>query len=500
VLKSLNKGGWKSIRGLLGAWVYPDPKLENGKKWDDRIKIALREVAGRMLNDIAAAVVERPGIHQKLVEYSREIGLDLPARLDPDYQVLFPGKSGLRGDWKQEETRQSAAAARLAEVWATIEPSQIARRITTLTREAFSVQNTWPDYSSIVCRLIAEKTDQPIRWIRAMKEADSFGAHIEPFLRRAMTLEDPEWSSIALELLGHPTWADVTIHLTLTSPSPPPDLLVEVLEGLSEQQSGFIHTLALRRQVPEETLRYLLRHGNPGIAFSVAAGEWFADPKGVIRDSLREEWRAAILGDRSRDREEYWLTEILQSDAELAYRWLEAQIPTEASMFLRSDNAVSVAAAALDTSQRRALLLRLPEDYTDSWLISLLVGDDLAVYRDFLADARWRQRHLDPLGWPSTGARYENQADITPVWIAKARLALEAGHSPAELAAFTLNSPKVWSGTASAMWQSWVEGFGALERHAIPPVSCLGREGVALAVKYRDEARSLEWNEAVLGC
>jgi hypothetical protein len=498
-LRSLGERGWKPILGLLRGWVYPDPRLGERGQQDDEVRKALRLVAGRMLDDVAPLVGERPGIQQELTGYAEQIQVVIPSRLDPDYEVLFPGRDDLRGDWQEGEARQLAAATRLAEGWAPREPAWVARRIADLTREAFSVQHSWPDYSGTVCRLIAEATDRPIEWIRAMEDAEAFGGHVEPFLRRMIALGDPGWTSIATEFLERPPWMGMVVEVVLTSPSPPADLLELVLAKLSDRNGDFIETLALRGQVPEETLRRLLRHENLVVASSAAVGEWLADPKGCVRETLQADWRGAVLGDCSGQQDEYWLTEILRTDPELARRWLDTHLPSDANAFVRPDSVVSVAASSLDTSGRRDLLSRLPESHLDSWLISLLVGDDLEVYREFLAEPRWKKRHLDPLIWPSSGGRFEDDPELSLAWIGKAQAALQAGYNAEDVACARLDSPKIWNGEESVMWQSWIERFQALEQHEDSLVRLTSREAIRIATHRREDARRREKNEAVFG-
>ena len=291
----------------------------------------------------------------------------------------------------------------------------------------------------------------------------------------------------------------VIIGLVLTSPSPPTDLLDQVLEKLSGRHGDYIWTLTLRGEVPEETLRRLLRHEDLVVASSAAVGEWLSDPKGSVRESLLDDWREAVLGDCSGQRDEYWLTEILRTDPELARRWMDVHLPSDPKVIACPDSLVSVAAASLGTSGRRELLSRLPDDHLDGWLISLLVGDDLEVYREFLAESRWQKRHLDPLTWPSSGDRVEDNPKTSPIWVGKAQLALRAGYSPEDVARARLGSLKFWSCEESAMWQSWIEGFLDLEQHEDILIRSLAREAIRIASDRRDDARRRERNEAVYG-
>jgi hypothetical protein len=495
----LGEAGWKPILDLLREWVYPDPRLRLEGRQNDEIRGALRQVAGRMIRDVASLAGNRPGLQHLLASYAEEIGLPRPSGVDTNYEVLFPGREDLRGDWEEGQARQQAAALRLAEDWALREPSWVARRISELAREAISVRNTWPDHSATVCRYIAGRTDRPLAWIKAMEEADAFGVHVEPFLPATVARDDADWPAIAASFLERPSWMGVAVELVLTHPDPPAELLERVMDGLDQRNADFVETLVLRGQVPEGTLRRLLRHKDPVFASSAAVGEWLADPKGTVREALRADWRAAVLGDCSGRREEYWLGEIMGSDPELASRWMEAHLPEEANVFLRQDDLVSVATAALDTSGRLRLLSRLHESHWDGWLISRLVGDDMEVYRAFVADPRWKKRHLDPLTWPSSGSRFEEGPGLSEVWIEKARLAMASGYSAEDVALARLTSPKSWRGHESLMWQSWVEAFQALESHEDPLIRVVGRVAIDLAVRSRDRARQRERDEEVFG-
>lgn len=162
-IRSVTEAGWKPILKLLMEWVYNDPKLITGGPEDTQVAEVLRRVASQMLCDIAALADERPGVQQELTRYAQVIGATIPDRLDPDYEVLFPGRDDYRRDWRQAEERQLAAATQLAEEWASQGPSWVVRRVSELAREAALVQNTWPDYSGTVIHLIAEKTGRPIR-------------------------------------------------------------------------------------------------------------------------------------------------------------------------------------------------------------------------------------------------------------------------------------------------------------------------------------------------
>ncbi len=160
---SVTGPGWRPILELVSEWVYPDPKLITDSGEDTEVADARRRVAGQILENIAAIAAGRPGVQQKLMSYARAIGITIPNRLDPDFEILFPGRDQFGRDWQAADAMQSSWATRLADEWANREPSWVARRIDELRWEAALVQNNYPDYSDLVRRLIAEKIGQPIR-------------------------------------------------------------------------------------------------------------------------------------------------------------------------------------------------------------------------------------------------------------------------------------------------------------------------------------------------
>jgi hypothetical protein len=484
---------------LLRAWVYPDSKLVEVSRRDDEVRDALRHVAGRMLHDVASLFGGRPGIQQNLASYAEKLQVALPLRLDPDYEILFPGRDALGDDWQEGEARLLEAATRLAGAWSAREPIWVARRIADLTREAVSVQSTYPDFSGTVCRLIAESTDRPIEWIRAMEDAGVFGGHVEPFLRRMIALEDPGWTSIARDFLERLEWAGVIIELILTSSAPPTDLLESILVRLNRRNEDLVRALAARGVVPEETLGRLLKHEHSAVASAAAVGEWLSAPKGTVRESLLGDWREAVLADSSGQRDEFWLIEILGADRELARRWLDIHLSPDRLFPAHADRVISAAVSSLGPSERGELLSRLPEQHRHGWLISLLVGDDLEIYRGLLAEPRWAQSHLDPLAWSPGSRPFEEEPELSQAWIGKAQLAMQARYSPEVVARARLDSPKGWSGEESVMWESWVGRFRPLEQHEDPLVRRMASEAIRIATDRRDHALRAEKHEAIFG-
>src|SRR5207244_4210238 len=84
-----------------------------------------------------------------------------------------------------------------------------------------------------------------------------------------------------------------------------------------------VHLVCLRNQVPETTLKAMLSHADTRVSTQAAVGTWWAEPRGEICPGIVREWRAAILRAHG---EQFYSTEILESDKSLACEWLIARI------------------------------------------------------------------------------------------------------------------------------------------------------------------------------
>jgi hypothetical protein len=456
----------------------------------------MKKVAARMVRDLIGEATGRPGVLQALRGYATILGVEMTVPLDPDYQVVFPGRQRDGEDWRAVEARQVEAATRLGERWASLEPHLVSDRLAELTREALYVGDTYPDHSRTVCQVIAAKTGQPLEWIRALERADSQGGQVEPFLRRLVELNDPTWPRVAEEFLSRASWMYLIVELVLSNGESTPRLLDLVLEKLDSRWADFLWTMALRGQIPEQVQRRLLEHGDDSVAGSVAVGEWEADPKGFIPEMLRSPWRQAIVRCATH---EHWMGEILQADPTLAHEWLVNHLPRLLAMPVRYDELIVAAASRLSRESRARLLEAVPNDHWDGWIISVLIGDDMELYRSILDRPEWWRKHLDPLIWPISRQRIDEGPDLGPSWVEKARVAMAAGYPAEDLASAKLEAPKGWSGQESMMWQDWSDAFQCLEGQEDPLVRRLAMAGSKLATERRDRAAKKERVETIYG-
>lgn len=270
----------------------------------------------------------------------------------------------------------------------------------------------------------------------------------------------------------------------LMSDSTPQGLLDQALDGLHGGKE-WINTLCVRSEIPEVSLRRLLKHTDPAIASAAALGMWNADPEGEIPDSLREDWSHAILrcsGD------EWFLRQILQANSALAVRWLSKVLQESAELW-RYEDTIYEALHGLAKADRRQIMGDLPEDLYPPRIVRRLIGGDLDLYQELLQNRRLKRLHLAPL------ISYPNLSD----WTDKAQLALDAGYTVEGVVDAAFGQSWSWSGNESAMWNEWVERFDELQRHASDRIRQIGVIGRDLAAQRRDRALERERTERVRG-
>ncbi len=487
---------WHPLSELLRGWVYVNDGPVAGQVPPD-IAQARRRIAGRMLADLAPRFADRPGIQQRLLEFATVIGLDLIVCIDGEYETLFPPSDG-QADWSECEAACIEDVRRLAVRWATDTPEKVVRKLARLLREAESASKGWPRYSNLACERIAELIDDPLNWVRAVRDAGLSGVHLRPFLSRLVRMDDTAWAEVEA-LLGDPEYAAECLGLALSEPTVPHRVLEMAVGRLDESNAALVFTLIIRKQLPPPTLLLLLGHADRRVAFAAAKGMWLAEPKGVVDVTILEVWGLAIVDDTPGSGDSYWIGPAFSSHPGLRRRWLESQLLRYPAAWKRSRDVIALAANHLETEERLALLEQLAGQAVSSDLIAILIGDDEQAFRRLLRDPRWAREHLVPLGGSRVGGRTGEGSWLTPGWIRKAREAVLSGYAVDRVVAALLDSPKSWWGEESEMWAECVRGFDALASDPDLILRSIGRFGVGLAIARRDEARTRERNDAVYG-
>ena len=194
--------------------------------------------------------------------------------------------------------------------------------------------------------------------------------------------------------------------------------------------------------------------------------------------------------------DDYLLGEIFAKRPKLAATWLDARIKEaqknkdQVSGF-KLERAFGIAANSLKFEERQLLLNTISSFPHDYLIVRHLVGNNIELYKELLANKNLKHLHLDPLYGKSTDT-----------WTLKVIAALDSGYAASEIVHATIwGSMRIvsWSGNESAMWDGWIRDFEPFLQHSderIREVAKIAIESISLA---RDKALRGELQEEVFG-
>lgn len=482
IIKEVQIEHWEPIQNLIENWAYPGRATRLQPTSDGNYK-QMRAHAVRMLQDVISLAHHRPGLMRWAVTVADSLDAEIEVPVDKEFLILYPKRE--REEWRSARESQATATWELATEWSQEDPQTIVKKLAFFEAEARSAGLNYPRSTPELCAKLAKQVSSPIVWLKVLMDEIVTADLILPFLLRAAQTQEIEWQEYALICLDRPNYQVATILLTLRMEDPPAELLSRVLEQLASYSQA-VETLCLRNEVPEATVSKLLQHQDSTVATAAAAGEWLADPRGTIRESLHQAWEHVVINHVT---EAYWLKQVFQDDSALANAWLEHRLTREDYMLYRKEDSVKAAVDSLDLEMRKRLLRHVSPDLSQSAeLLTYIIGDSLELYEFLLSSERLKALHLAPLHG------YSGEK-----WVEKALLALDAGYSPEEIAQVVVRMPRTWSGEESTMWGNWMERIEPLcsnENENIRKIGNLGRERTK---ERHREALQRERKAAVFG-
>jgi hypothetical protein len=485
LISGIHVSDWSVMHRIIEEWVYG-----RGVRPDlpDQVEEVMHEFAVQMLRDVVSLARQHPGTLHWAIRLVQRLGADIAIELDPDLEILYPSRQD-EEEFDEAEERERAAVSALAERWSPEAPEEIARRMAQIEAEAASAGLNWPRWTPDLCSEIAARAAARVPWARALMNANLSSNLVLPFLRLGAEANEEGWETTALECLDLPEMQEAAVDLALTLPHPPAELFERVLQRLDDS-AGHVKWACAIGKIPEHHLRVLLCHPNAAIASAAAAGEWEVEPRGSVRETLREDWEQAVVHSSS---DLYWLSRVFRKIPGIAFRWLQNHLADEE--FQTYDPAykkvIQSAVGALTLGERRDLLAQIPDRHGFGMLVVNLVIGYPDLYQELLQNERLQRYHSAPLAGVPEGE-----------WFEKAILAHEAGYSPEDIAheaVYGHPGGTAWSGPWSAHWSKWVERFEGLRSHPDVRIQKIGERGRAWAIRKRDDAKKEERREAVYG-
>ena len=478
ILKKSGVPDWKPITSVISMWLRPYNRF--GKDPGAEYMAHTKPRAKQMIEDILRLCGDHNGLLRWAYMHADEAGLDpKTVPVSDEYMALFPVER-LRTDWEKEETEAAAAAKRVVDDWQKLPFDEITDRLRRYESESASMESSWPRLTPNVCRCLAKNVQPTAAQVLRMMDVGLPSDLVEPFVVQALG-KGPEADTLMRRCLADDKYQHLAVFYTLTGQAA--HMYDEVAPLLPKHTQMIEHTY-YREAAPEPIVRKLLNHDDPAVRLAAALSEFRSGPKHQVRERLKEAWRHAIVEgvvvqkESHQLRHIYDLNELVAYDRTLAYDILSGMLGQgESVMSLWDLDPLAPLVGALNQAERSKLLDKC-EPLLVSDLVGALVGEDLALYKQLLANPKLKHQHLKPLiGDPSS-----------PGWTDKALLALQAGYSAERVAHGVMASSWGWSGKESNVWQKWIDAFKPLLIHADPRIQEVGRAGVEWATAAREQA------------
>lgn len=481
LLKNIQIDDTEPLHQLVRRYAYPSV---HEHLLPEEIRELMESFAKQMLRDVVTLFSQRMDVSYWARPMATHLNLEINLPIDREFEILYPIRD--HRDWQEQESSQRLRIEQLAIDWSQLGPEVVSHRLAYMQKLAERIKNQWEQGPFHLCQQIADKVSSPLSWARALQQTTDNGALVLPFLEQAALLQESGWIEFAQQCLLTPKMRGATIHTALRLVTPPQLLLDLTLANLSGYGDA-IKFSVVRKEIPEETVRQILRHADPTIASAAAQGEWMSDPQGAIRESILADWRDAII--RSSD-DGFWLRQILICDPRLAYDWLERHIADDNLQFSMPNCAAGGAIAVLDNASRIRLLHQVGDSPRSDDAIAGLVDDRPEVYEVLLLNQRLKRFHLIPLGGGMAGN-----------WPEKAKLALDHGYNVEQVADAAQGYPyfSIWTGNESDRWSEWSGRYNKLLEDSDPRIRRVGELGNAYLAEKRRRALERERKDSIYG-
>ena len=477
-LKSIDVDVWTPVQEIVHNWINGPTfgKGETAEVYRERRSFGLQ-----MLKDLIAVGPDRPGLIRWVRQMASRLNLRSRIPSNLEFETIYPLEQ-LYKDRRKAASRQRQAAVNLAQSWSAENPSSVAYRLLSVEAEAKSVGLRWPRFAGVVCAVIAHVVENPHTWAESFKAVGLSSDLVFPFVDRSLKLDPThaiEFLESALETREYRMASALAI---LQMASPPRFLIDKALKKLTDLGTA-IESMVQRQEISEDNIHFLLEHEDPTIAAAAAIGAWESEPRASVRPSIADAWRKAIIEHVD---EGDILSEIFQSDSTLAYRWVQRRIQHQSYVLWRSETEFIAAVDSLTHIQRQTLLKEMSGESSITRIIQLLIGDDLELYLELLANGQMQRHHLIPL-----------MGEPTETWIMKAKAALNHGYSVEEIARRLLH----WGESTGdeSDWANKAQKLKFLKEHTDPRVREIGRVATSYAQTIVMEAQERERRSQVYG-
>ncbi|MEP6670565.1 MAG: hypothetical protein ABJF10_15500 [Chthoniobacter sp.] len=485
-LSSMDAPPWPGITAVVDNWLHSDTRRGDGIP-DDYVAFLLSSTI-QMIGDLLPIAGDNQAVLRWAYFRAQSLGMLIePCPVLPEFLTLFP-KEPFDGDWEEIERENTRDAQALANRWIERPIKDIVGDLLNWEKQADALGRVWPQMIPVFGAKLAEirfLTNEELSVVISNASSSAAGPFVEAAITQGRMKTEHFQASI-----DRPELHGILIHHTLAGRTPD---IYEALQSRLPRWESLVESLCLRGEVTDEMLELLLRHKDDHLRQEVAF-YMFRARRGVPF-SLRASWSGIVVQSLIRlanghDADHpYDLTQILAFDSSIAPAVMNGILNSGVEMHgYLAGGLISHLVALLEKEERKALLHRCTH-LAYSPLPHLLVGNDEDLYRELLNIAELKRFYRNALiGDPNAGN-----------WIALAKIALAAGHSPKDVS-YAVNSGGFgWSGGLSNYFQEWVERFEKLRQNADPDIRRIADEGLKWSKAQRETERRSERLQEIHG-
>ena len=475
----------------LHSWVYPRTLGLGGRSFEAAER-AIRGVASRVIEQLAAVLAERPGVLRRLSSYGAV--LDIEIAIPREFEILFPERP--RGDdidyddWRRSTDAAVVALAQDVKSLPLDDQIEVLHRTDT---ESAEVGVSRPRLTPRLAQLLAESNAEPMAWIDELVRRRAAADLVLPFLLRSVEVDAVGWQDVLAELLEEDSYSWVALHVVLTHPVRE-DIRAKGIAGLREGHLILIEGLLARGEVDPEIVERLLDAPDPIVArdsaLAIAHGAGKSSLSGLSQAG-QARWREVIMAGPP---DEVWYSQILKRDPDLFAEWLRSwfgRLETSLADQQSLPHTLVEGIGELSLRVRRDLIEAIPVDalsYSLQDVVTELVGENLTTAEALLDRSDLKDIHLVCL-----------RRGPSEPWMERALLALDRGWEPESIVSATMFSESTWSGEESHHWQGTVDAFSQLDRKDDERRGEIIDVGVRVFSDLRDRAAETEREERVFG-
>ena len=472
---------WEPIKELAGHWIHCH---FGPTKVSPEIRKLMKYFARKILNDINTIVKSNQGILHWIKSQCINHHFRIKVPLDRDFEILYP--IGRNHNWEKRSSINFSNVKKLSSRWATKKAEWVVKKLVSFKHQSKSCGQVWPELTPSLCSELSQKTKMPEKWVELLLKHNAEGHWVLPFLEKSIDLRRPNWEELILQCLNSPTIKPYIIPNLIVNRTVPESIFDEIIKDESVLSNSII-IVCMRGEVPKNRLKKLLNHSCNKVAGGAAIGMWEANKN--IDETLFSDWSRAIINYPDA---EYHLKSIFETYPDIALEWLLQNRET-ALKYFRDEyekEPTVTAIRVLSIEQRERVIKEVPDKYVLNLgsFINKLVGNNIQLYESLLKGKKYKHVHL---------GCFERFPDRN--WIEMAKLALNHGYKPDDIARATISRSRSWSGKESNMWAEQLEKYSLLLNDKDTRIVEIGKIVSDYAQKQKTKALEEEREEDIYG-